>query len=69
MIASQRSTTRSKTSPDRVDPSPAMIRRRAAAIQRQWSQHTRIKRAGGAEDFRAVIELPSQPSRRGFSVE
>lgn len=62
-------TTRTPMSPDRTDPSPAMIRRRAATIQKQWSHRTRLKRAGGGEDFIAVVELPSTPSRRGFQVD
>ncbi len=54
---------------DRRDPSPALIRRRAAAIRKHWSPRTRLKRAGLAEGFLAIIEMAATPNRRGYDVD
>ncbi len=50
-------------------PSPAVIRRRAASIQKQWSYRTRLKRSGHANDMVALVEISSAPRRKGFQVE
>jgi hypothetical protein len=59
---------RSKFDPSDV-PSPAMIRRRAAAIQRGWSRRTRLRRAGQSDDLVGLVEIPSAPRRKGYRVD
>lgn len=68
MIAISKPRTRSRLHP--VDsPSPAMIRRRAASIQKHWSFRTRLKRSCQANDLVALVEILSAPRRKGFQVE
>jgi hypothetical protein len=59
---------RNKFNPTDV-PSPAMIRRRAAAIQKHWSFRTRLKRAGLARELVGLVEIGSSPRRKGYTVE
>jgi len=66
MIAISKPRTRTQA----VDsPSPAVIRRRAASIQKKWSFHTRLKRSGLANEMVALIEISSSPRRKGYTVE
>ena len=68
MIAISKPRTRSRLHPVE-SPSPAMIRRRAAAIQKQWSFRTRLKRSGLANDLIALVNISSPPRRKGYQVE
>lgn len=68
MIAISKPRTRSRLHPA-ASPSPAVIRRRAASIQKQWNYRTRLKRSGQANDLMALVEISSSPRRKGYQVE
>jgi hypothetical protein len=68
MIAIPKARTRSRLNPVE-SPSPAMIRRRAASIQKSWSYRTRLKRSGQASDLVGLVEISSAPRRKGYQVE
>lgn len=67
MIA--RAETRSRSRDETEDPSPAMIRRQTAAIQRHWSHRTRRRRAGYADDSVGLVEITTTQRRKGYTVE
>ncbi|HEY2893979.1 MAG TPA: hypothetical protein VGJ16_07195 [Pirellulales bacterium] len=67
MIA--RAHTRSRGRDEAEDPSPAMIRRQTAAIQKHWTYRTRRRRAGYADDSVALVEIASTPRRMGYQIE
>jgi len=50
-------------------PSPAMIRRRIAAIQKHWSYRTRLRRAGRSDELVGLVEIPATPRRKGYQVD
>jgi hypothetical protein len=66
MIAISKTRTRRQTV---ESPSPAVIRRRAASIQKKWSFRTKLKRSGLANDMVALVEISSSPRRKGYQIE
>jgi hypothetical protein len=53
----------------REHPTPESIEKQTAAIRKQWSQKTRLRRSGRPEHLMAVFEMTSLPRRKGFKVE